>query len=112
MDGPGLAQLPLGVQAVEEVPEEHLVLEDGLPVEHEGERPLHHVLETERLQPRQLLGSPRRAPDRARREGLGTDGLRLNGDDLAQLGDEVAAGERHPEVLLVRIQIHQAGVEG
>ena len=47
---PGRTQLPLHVLAVEEVAEEKLILVEAAVGDDEGERPLHRVLQGERLQ--------------------------------------------------------------
>ena len=47
MATPGGTQLPLHVLAIEQVPEQHLVLEQALSANHKRERPFDDVIQTE-----------------------------------------------------------------
>lgn len=87
---------------VEEMTEQQLVLVEAAEGDDEGERPLHAVLQRERLHTRQ--GGHGLETVYGRRSGsIRPNPLRLDCIDMEKLSDEVKGHEAGTEVILIRV---------
>ena len=102
--------------AVEEMPEEHLVLSQGLVVQHQRDRPLHlqqheRFLLTTQLKFSCMLHLVSKGKGIHAGEQGGVTGLilgllhRVQGLDLPHLEAEVIRQECHPQVVLVLVAV-------